>query len=134
MKSTLQKTLGYRSLAYLVLSLVVGAFSDILVYEGASLKGSEIFFLFNLAMAANLAAIFLKLEDIALESTLFAFFLSDAAIAMLLVRSSGSSASPFLVLFPLMTLAGAMIFRNFYTYLLTAGNLVFMILGVGFGL
>ncbi len=134
MTSYLKSVLGYRALAYLVLAIFTGVFSHFVIFEGSPLKGSEIFFLFSMAMFTNSLSLFLKFEEKTLESTLFAFLLADAAIVMLLVRSSGSSASPYLVLFPMMTLGGAVVFRGMLSFIFSAANFIFMSLGVGFGM
>jgi len=125
---------AYRSLAYLLLATAVGIYSASIIFEGSPFKGSEIFTLLAIVSLGHVCMNLVHLEKKNSESALFAFFLADAVVSMVLVRASGSSSSPFLVLFPLLTLGGAVVFRDILTIILSAANFVFMVLGVGFGM
>ncbi len=125
---------AFRSLSYLVLSALVGIYSASIIFEGSSLHGSAIFLLLAIVSLGHVLMNFVELDAHSASSALFAFFLADSVVSMVLVRASGSSSSPFLVLFPLLTLGGAVIFGDFHMIVLTVANLIFMSLGVGFGM
>jgi len=114
--------------------LLVGIFSTAIVFEGTALKTSEIFLLFTVLCSGQALLALFPPKDEHFETTLFALFLTDSLLAMILVRNSGSSSSPFLVLFPLLALAGSVVFRARFSYLLTSLLGLFMVVAVGFGM
>lgn len=128
------QVLAYRSLSYLVLTIAFALLSSALLFEGAAFGVGPIFFALATVSLGQFLSSFGTLESRSAESTLLAFFMTDAAIAMILIRSSGSSSSPFLVLYPVLSLSSAVVFRGrtsqIYSFLL----FVFMIFSVGFGL
>ena len=120
----------WRAVAYAALLALISIFSSSLFYEGAGYHPSDVFFVISVVTVGQAILAW----SVQAESSLFALFLADAVIAMLLVRSSGSSASPFLVLFPMLSLGGAVILRPLYALILAGVSIAFMSLSVGFGL
>src|SRR4051794_4353739 len=108
--------LAYRGLAYLLLVILFGVFSNTLIFEGAILDATHIFLALGIVAVGQMLATFRNVEGQNTDFTLFAFFLADAAISMILVKSSGASSSPFLVLFPLLALASPLVFRGKLSY------------------
>jgi two-component system sensor histidine kinase PilS (NtrC family) len=123
--------LAFRGLAYLFLLLLISFFSDYVVLEGASFSLSEIYWAFAIVALGQVLATKAALN----QWGFWAFFVADSVLAMLLVLCSGGSASPFLVLFPLIGLAGAVVFtQGILSWSLVGVLLVVMSLSVGFGI
>jgi two-component system sensor histidine kinase PilS (NtrC family) len=108
----------------------MGVFGPNIVFEGAAYSHVQILML---ASAICLGQAIMSLRRQPLPSVL-ALFLCDAALIMSLVKVSGASASPFLVLFPLLAISGAVIFPIRLTLILVGSSLVFSGEAVGWGL
>lgn len=122
--------LTWRASAYALLAAIVSIFSVHLFFEGAGYRPSEILFVISVIATGQA---FMSIKRGSAESTLLPLFLADAVLAMLLVKASGSSSSPFLVLFPLLSLGGSIIFTPVAAFTLAGFCIVFMALAVGFG-
>lgn len=118
-----------RGLSYLLLLVVLGAFLPYVVLEGASYSGHQIFFLATLVTFAQLVVLFLPRRN----DAILALFLSDALFFMVLVRVSGMSASPFLVLFPVLAALAPVLFRGLFSYILIGACLVMSATALGWG-
>lgn len=128
------QVLAYRGLAYLILTTLFGLFSSSLVFEGSVLGVTPIFMALAVVALGQSLAVFFDGDQPQAESTLFAFFLADAALAMILVKSSGSSSSPFLVLYPLLSLATSVLFRGKKAHGYAVLLMIFVVPSVGFSL
>ncbi len=122
------KVFSYRSLVYLVVLSTVAIFSPMLLSENASISASRVFAIFTLVAFGQ---VFLSFKTLLSEWVALVFFLSDAAVIMVLVRVSGSSASPFLVLYPLLVLGCAIVFKPLLSGIITGATLVFMYFSIG---
>jgi two-component system sensor histidine kinase PilS (NtrC family) len=108
----------------------LGVFGSAVVFEGAGYSQVELFMLAS-AIALGQAIMSLRRQP---PASLLALFLCDAALVMSLVKVSGASSSPFLVLFPLLAISGAVIFPIKMTLILVAASLVFSGEAVGWGI
>ncbi|MBS1984904.1 MAG: PAS domain S-box protein [Bdellovibrionales bacterium] len=118
-----------RTIAYLLIISILSLFAGHIFFEGSGYEASDIFLLVAIVAVGQALVVFGR----DLHSPLYALFLADSAVAMALVRASGSSSSPFLVLFPIISLGGSILFNAPFALVLAALNVVFMSLAVGFG-
>ncbi len=92
---------------YLFFLSLLGLYSSNIILEGAAYEAIDLFFISSLILVGQSLLIFSK-ED---RVSLFMLLLSDGALIMSLVKVSGASSSPFLTLFPLLGLTGALLFE-----------------------
>lgn len=118
-----------RGLFYLLLLILIGSFLPYVVLEGASYSGHQVFLLATLVAAAQLVVLLLPRR----KDALLALFLSDALFFMVLVRVSGMSASPFLVLFPVLAALAPVVFRGAFSYVLITSCVVMAATALGWG-
>jgi len=118
-----------RAAGYVLLIILMSLFSHSVVFEGSSTSIEDILFLLTIVTLGQ-ALVSLRPSP----SALFALFLADLSVTMDIVRSSGSSSSPFLVLFPILTLAASLVFPLKLLIAYVAASLIFMVFSVGFGL
>lgn len=118
-----------RAAAYIAVTLLLSLFSPHLLFEGAGFEAPQIFLVISIVTFGQALISHVRNS----ETSVFALFLADSAVAMLLVRASGSSTSPFLVLFPLLSLAGAVLFRPVLVSILAVFSIGLMSIAVGFG-
>jgi two-component system, NtrC family, sensor histidine kinase PilS len=124
------EALVYHLIALLVIGIVVGGFGANLSPDSEISDLRQIFLLLGLTALGHLLAILFSSID---EATLLIFFLVDAPIVFVLVRATGASASPFLVLYPLLSLSGTVALRPAFSLFNLALVLGFHVFSVGFG-
>jgi two-component system sensor histidine kinase PilS (NtrC family) len=127
------KLLAYRGLAYVLFYFLIGFFSASSYSDYSTLNFSNLYLIATIIMGGqSLAA--LRKKNVLNSWGVFAFFLADATLAAFLVRRTGASTSPFLVAYPLLGLAGAVVFSNLLMPLiLTLYICLAMIYSIGFG-
>ena len=119
----------YRGLVYVPLLFVLGTISSHIVLEGARFQASDLFMLASIVTLAQLASLFLPLK----AHSVLALFFCDAVLVTVLVRVSGTSSSPFLVLFPVLAALGPLTFRSHLSFVLIGICLFFSALAIGWG-
>lgn len=124
------KILGARGAVYVLFLLLLGIVAPHIVLEGAPYRESQIFLVLSLITLGQFVALFVPLQF----SSLLALFFCDAVLIMVLVRVSGASSSPFIVLFPILTGLGPVIFKNWFSYVLMFICLIFAGVALGWGL
>ncbi|NCN40176.1 PAS domain-containing protein [bacterium] len=123
------KILGFRGLVYILIVSVLSILVDYVILDGARFGASDIFALASIIAFAQLVCLYLPNR----ASSYLALFCSDAVLITVLVRVSGASASPFLVLFPLLAGVGPVVFRSYYSYVLIGVCLLFSAVSIGWG-
>jgi two-component system, NtrC family, sensor histidine kinase PilS len=93
---------------------LLGLYSSDIILEGAAYEAIDLFFISSVIMIGQSLLLFNKDDRI----SLFALLLSDGALIMSLVKVSGASSSPFLTLFPLLGLSGALLFQARFAMIL----------------
>ncbi len=99
---------------YLFFLTLLGLYPSNVVLEGAAYDAIDLFLIASVILIGQSALLFSK-DD---RFSLFALLLADGALVMSLVKVSGASSSPFLTLFPLLGLAGALLFEARFAFLL----------------
>lgn len=125
----LQLVMIARAVGYVVLTALLCIFSSTIFFEGAQHSITDVLLLVAIVTLGQ-ALVSLRPSS----SALFALFLADLAVTMDVVRASGSSSSPFLVLFPVFTLSASLVFPFPLVCAFVAASLGFMVASVGFGL
>ncbi|NCN26497.1 PAS domain-containing protein [bacterium] len=100
--------LFYRGLIYIALVAFIGVFHSLLFGVEGSRSISNVYFVLTLVTGMQ----FLFSFKMSSQEQLLALFLADSAAAMLLVRETGGSASPFTLLFPVLSLSGAVLLEK----------------------
>jgi len=131
MQKDYSKYLAYHLIYLLIVVCVVSIIGNTIVLEGAAYSIQHILLIYAVLAFGH---IFLSFQSKVPEIALFALLLADSVAVMVLARTSGSSQSPFLVLFPLLTLADSIIFRPYFALILLAATIVFQFFAIGFGL
>jgi two-component system sensor histidine kinase PilS (NtrC family) len=122
--------LNYHALGSLLLLFSAAAFSDRLVALEELHSFNRVFLLFVFVGLGHLLLAFTKKLT---EASLIGIFLADLPIVLLLVKSTGASTSPFLVLYPILSLMGSIGFSRRYAILHLLAVLSFQTFSVGFG-
>lgn len=127
--SRLNSVFFWRALIYVFLTVLLSFFSEALFVNELHYSQTMVFGLLSVLLLGQ--ALVSKTEI--KSSGLLAFLLADLFFTMIVVRATGGSASPFVVMFPIVTLAGSFSFRSRkIVAIVTAFALVLMALGVGF--
>lgn len=127
--SRLNSVFFWRSLIYAFLTALLSFFSDLLFVNETYYSQSMVFGLLAIILFGQTLVAKLDVKP----SGLLAFLLADLFFTMTMVRASGGSASPFVVLFPIVTLAASFSFRSRKVVgLVAVAALVLMGLSVGF--
>ena len=126
----LEPIFAFQSLFIFALVISIALWSNSMVFEGSSRNFHDVLFIVSvLALGQSLLAIFATL----IPTIMMTLFVADCAVIMVLVKASGSSVSPFLVLFPLLSLAASIVFKPKWATLLLGINVFFIGMAVGFG-
>lgn len=116
-------------MVYVFIAALLSFFSDLLFVNEAYYQQTTVFGLLSLILFGQTLVARSKIEP----SGLLAFLLSDLFFTMVTVRATGGSASPFVVLFPIVTLAASFSFRSrLWVGVVTLAALVLMSTSVGF--
>jgi len=119
----------WRSIVYLLLTLVIGFFANQIFLNEGVYSAVAVFGVLAVILLAQIAIIPFRVFGSGVVALLFA----DLFFTMILVRATGGSASPFIVLYPVITLAGSFAFkRRSFVVVMSAAALILMALSVGF--
>jgi two-component system sensor histidine kinase PilS (NtrC family) len=124
------RVLGFRGLFYVFFLILLGWIAPNIVLDGAPFRESQIFLIASIIMLGQLLSLFVPLST----SSLLGLFFCDAALFTVLVRVSGGSTSPFLVLFPILSALGPIIFRGKLSFAIIGAGVFFSGLAMGWGL
>jgi len=128
-----QKTLPNSLLLHLgalcLLTILVSIFSSSLSIDQDIGDFSRVFLLLAASGVGHFLTFIRKEVNL---FTLFLFFLVDLPITFVLVRETGGSASPFLVIYPLLSLAGSILFNQKMGIGYLAFVILFQSFSVGF--
>jgi two-component system sensor histidine kinase PilS (NtrC family) len=119
-----------RGASYIVLLILLGVIAPHIVLDGSPYPATQIFLVMSVITFGQFVSLFLPLQT----SSLLALFFCDATFFTVLVRVSGASSSPFLVLFPILAALGPVVFRNGYSYVVIAVCVFFSGLALGWSL
>lgn len=125
-----RRTLAYHAGVYGFLLILFSFFPRIIVSD--YITDQQLFQIRVLLGALLGAHVLIGLKRFVPQSPVVVLFLADPVIGLLLVRLSGGSSSPFLVLFPLIALSAVVAFRRKSAILIVAVLLVFQGWAVGF--
>jgi two-component system sensor histidine kinase PilS (NtrC family) len=125
----LHKVINARASGYILLVCLLALFGQLVIFEGAPRPLEDLLMMLAVVTLGQ-ALVSLKPSS----SALFALFMADLAVTMTVVRSTGSSSSPFLVLFPVLTLSSSLVFPTSLLAGYIAASVLFMSFSVGFGL
>jgi two-component system, NtrC family, sensor histidine kinase PilS len=119
----------WRSLIYLFLILLLSFFSDNLFVNENYYSQAVVFILLSILLLGQTLVANLEIKSSGLQ----AFLLADLFVTMVIVRATGGAASPFVVMFPIVTLAASFSFQSRTIVAVVAITaLVLMSLSVGF--
>jgi two-component system sensor histidine kinase PilS (NtrC family) len=119
-----------RAALYLAIVFFIVVYYPILFIADNSEHSHVLFTLIFLSASLQFVYSF-KLTSI---HQIFSLFLADSAVAMYLVKTTGASASPFLLLFPLLSLGSAIILKTLWMpWIVAASSSLLMSFAVGFG-
>jgi two-component system sensor histidine kinase PilS (NtrC family) len=124
------RILGFRGLFYVVFLCVLGWIAPHIVLDGSPFRESQLFMIGAVITLGQFLSLFAALP----VSSVLGLFFCDAALFTVLVRVSGGSASPFLVLFPILGALAPIVFRNNLAFVVMAGCLFFSGLAMDWGL
>jgi two-component system, NtrC family, sensor histidine kinase PilS len=124
------RILWIRGLFYTVFLIFLAWVAPYIVLDGSPFKASQIFFIASIITLGQFLCLYFPLH----ASSLLALFFCDAALFTILVRVSGASSSPFLVLFPILSALGPIVFRDRMAFALMAGGLLFSGMALGWGI
>ena len=124
------RVLGFRGLFYVLFLVLMGWIAPFIVLEGAQFSASSIFLIGALITLGQFLSLFVSIQN----SSLLALFCCDAALFTVLVRVSGGSASPFLVLFPILSALGPIVFRDRLAFGVIGSGLLFSGIAMGWSL
>ncbi len=134
---TLSKTISHdekifviRGLVYTLFLFLIGVLAPYIVLDGARFTASEVFLVASIITIAQLISLYLPIR----RDSILALFCCDAIFITLLVRVSGASTSPFLVIFPLLAAMGPVVFRSHLSFILIGICLFFSAVSVGWGI
>lgn len=130
MKKNYGESLAFHLVGLLVVTLMVASFGNHFNPDGDAFVFSRVLLLLGISALGHFLVL---LKGRVNELPLVAFYLVDVPIVFVLVRESGASTSPFLVLYPLLSLAGSVGFRQVYAFGYLAFVLGFHLFSVGFG-
>lgn len=120
----------YRAFSYVLVAALLAIYSSNLFFEENPIKLSFIFMIMS-GLSFLQFLFWFKRES---QWSLFFLFLADSALSMLIIKGTGGSASPFLVLFPVISLAGAILFKiRVLPWVLMGACTFMMTFAVGFG-
>lgn len=119
-----------RGIAYIVFLVLLGVVAPNIILEGAPYDASQIFLVISIITLGQFLSLFMPLQ----LSSLLALFFCDATLFTVLVRVSGASSSPFLVLFPILAGIGPVVFRNWYSWVVIAVCILFSGAALGWSL
>ncbi|MEO5668671.1 MAG: ATP-binding protein [Bdellovibrionota bacterium] len=124
------RILGFRGLFYVLFLLLLGWIAPHIVLDGAPFRESQIFLIGAVITLGQFLSLFVNVP----ATSLLGLFFCDAALITVLVRVSGGSASPFLVLFPILSALGPIVFRNRLAFAVMGSGIIFSGLAMGWGL
>ncbi len=124
------RVLWIRGLFYCVFLVFLGWVAPHIVLDGSPFRESQIFLISSVITLGQLLCLLVPLN----ASSLLALFFCDAAFVTVLVRVSGASSSPFLVLFPILSALGPIVFRGQLAFVVMGGGLLFSGLALGWGI
>ena len=104
MKKNFEKSFLFHLIGLFIVVLVVSFLSSYIATEGLTFEIGIVYFLVAVSAFGHLLTVLRRDVD---ESSLFLFLLADVPITYVLIRETGFSVSPFLVLYPLLSIGGA---------------------------
>jgi two-component system sensor histidine kinase PilS (NtrC family) len=130
LKNNSHALLVTRAVLYVVILVFISLYSNVLFVSEKSQSSNTLYLLMLLSATLQFLHSF-KLKHIA---QVFSLFLVDSAVAMFLIKSTGGSASPFVLLFPLLSLGAAIFLQSIsLPWIIAGANAFFMTFAVGFG-
>jgi two-component system sensor histidine kinase PilS (NtrC family) len=127
--SKLSSVFFWRALIYLFLTTLLSFFAANLFVNEVYYSQTTVFLLLSILLLGQTLVSMLEIK----AAGLLAFLMADLFFTMIVVRATGGSASPFVVMFPIVTLAASFSFRpRGIVVLVASAGLVLMGLGVGF--
>jgi|GEM_PF-1587273 len=119
-----------RSIFHLIVLVALAFFSEQSSVMSSSLGIENIFLIYGLSSTLQLLSIFIPLKNY----SIFVLLLIDIACAMILLRLSGGSSSPFLAVYPCLAFFSSLVFRKkILSYICFALTLCAIPAAVGFG-
>jgi two-component system sensor histidine kinase PilS (NtrC family) len=115
---------------FLFFLFLLGLYPSNVVLEGAAYDAIDLFLIASFIMVGQCFLLFSRND----RASLFVLLLADGALIMSLVKVSGASSSPFLTLFPLLGLSGALLFQTSFAFALILACTLFIGFALNWGM